>query len=359
MDRVHVERLEVRDLRNIREAAVTLEPGLNVFVGRNAQGKTSLLEAVALLARGRSFRTERVQQLIRRDAPFARAAGVTSGPARRETALQVDVRPEGRTLHVDGGQVTSAAYQGRLEAVVYSTDRLRIVRGPMRERRSYLDRGAAALWPAYRRTLRDYELVVRQRNACLERGGRDLEAWDERLIELGAALRHRRAGYAERLREALREGYRPQGERYDVELAPEATVPSEAEQAQGLRGEVDRRRREEQRARRSLCGPHRDPIRLNIDGVDAADHASSGQARSLLLALALATLAVYRAERGDSAVALLDDLDSELDEPRAAQLCREVSERGQALVTTAHPGWARRLGLGRVFTVDEGRVTAA
>jgi DNA replication and repair protein RecF len=359
LDRVHVERLEVRDLRNIRDAAVSLEPGLNVFVGRNAQGKTSLLEAVALLARGRSFRTERVQQLIRRDAPFARATGIACGDSRRPVALQVEVRPEGRTLHVDGGQVTPAAYQGRLEAVVYSTDRLRIVRGPMKERRSYLDRGAGALWPAYRRTLREYEQVVRQRNACLERGGRDLEAWDERLIELGAALRHRRAGYAVRLREALREGYRPQGESYDVDLSPEAMAPTEADQRQALRDELGRRRRDELRARRSLSGPHRDPIGLNIDGVDAAEHASSGQARSLLLALALATLAVYRAERGDSAVALLDDLDSELDEPRAAQLCREVAERGQALVTTAHPGWARRLGLGRVFTVDEGRVTAA
>jgi DNA replication and repair protein RecF len=359
LERVHVERLEVRDLRNIREAALTLEPGLNVFVGRNAQGKTSLLEAVALLARGRSFRTERVQQLIRRDAPFARATGVAAGSPRGPVALQVDVRPEGRTLHVNGGQVTPAAYQGRLDAVVYSTDRLRIVRGPMKERRGYLDRAAAALWPAYRRTVREYEQVVRQRNACLERGGRDLEAWDERLVELGAALRHRRAGYVERLRAALRAGYRPQGESYDVELPPEAASAVEADQQRTLREELGRRRREEQRARRSLAGPHRDPVRLNIDGVDAAEHASSGQARSLLLALALATLAVHREERGDSAVALLDDLDSELDEPRAAQLCREVSERGQALVTTAHPGWARRLGLGRVFTVDEGRVTAA
>jgi DNA replication and repair protein RecF len=359
VERVHVERLEVRDLRNIRDAAVTLEPGLNVFVGRNAQGKTSLLEAVALLARGRSFRTERVQQLIRRDAPFARATGITSRPSGRPVALQVEVRPEGRTLHVDGGQVGAAAYQGRLEAVVYSTDRLRIVRGPMKERRTYLDRGAAALWPTYRRTLREYEQVVRQRNACLERGGRDLEAWDERLIELGAALRHRRAGYADRLQAALREGYRPEGETYEVQLAAEVAGGSEADQQQALRAELALRRRDESRARRSLAGPHRDPVRLNIDGTEAAEHASSGQARSLLLALALATLSVYREERGASAVALLDDLDSELDETRAAQLCREVSATGQALVTTAHPGWARRLGQGRMFTVDEGRVTAA
>lgn len=354
-----MERLEVRDLRNIREAAVTLEPGLNVFVGRNAQGKTSLLEAVALLARGRSFRTERVQQLIRRDAAFARARGIAAGVRQRPVALEVEVRPEGRTLHVDGGQVTPAAYQGRLEAVVYSTDRLRVVRGPMKERRTFLDRGAAALWPAYRRTLREYEQVVRQRNACLERGGRDQDAWDERLIELGAGLRQRRAAYAERLRAALCEGYRPQGERYDIALAPETIAADEADQQRMLREEVGRRRRDEQRARRSLAGPHRDPVRLNIDGIDAAEQASSGQARSLLLALALAALEVYRAERGASAVALLDDLDSELDEPRAAQLCRLVAERGQALVTTAHPGWARRLGIGRMFTVDEGRVTAA
>ena len=326
-----------------------------MFVGRNAQGKTTLLEAVALLARGRSFRTERVQQLIRRDAPSAHARGITASPRRGPVALEVEVRPEGRTLHVDGGQVTPAAYQGRLEAVVYSTDRLRIVRGPMKERRAYLDRGASALWPAYRRVLREYEQVVRQRNACLERGGRDQDAWDERLVELGAGLRHRSSAYAARLRVA--EGYRPQGESYDVELEPGAA--SEADHQQRLRDEIASRRREEQRARRSLAGPHRDPVRLNIDGTDAAEHASSGQARSLLLALALATLAVYREERGQSAVALLDDLDSELDEPRAAQLCREVAERGQALVTTAHPGWARRLGLGRVFTVEEGRVTAA
>lgn len=358
MERVYVERLEVRDLRNIREAAVELEPGLNVFVGRNAQGKTSLLEAVALLARGRSFRTERIQQLIRRGASETRARGTVVAPRRRPSSLEVEVGAVGRRFRVDGGDVTSGTYQGRLDAVVYSTDRLRIVHGPMRERRGFLDRGAAALSPTYRRLLREYERIVRQRNACLDRGGRDLPAWDERLVETGAALRHRRAGYAARLQASLVTGYRPQGEDYAVVLAQ---TPGTDETA--LRGalaeELAARQRDEQRARRTLVGPHRDAVQLNIDGVDAAEHASSGQARSLLLALALATLEVYRQEHGASAVALLDDLDSELDEPRAAELCRAVAARGQALVTTAHPGWAHRLGVGRIFSVDEGRVTAA
>jgi DNA replication and repair protein RecF len=358
VERVYVERLEVRDLRNIREASVELEPGLNVFVGRNAQGKTSLLEGLALLARGRSFRTERVQQLIRRGAPSTRARGVAVLPRRPPVCLEVEVSDEGRRWSIDGGEVSAGTYQGRVDAVVYSTDRLRIVHGPMRERRSFLDRGAAALSPPYRRLLREYERVVRQRNACLDRGGRDQEAWDERLVELGASLRHRRADYVSRLQSSLAVGYRPQGEQYAVVL-PQLPETDEGALRDQLSTELASRRRDEQRARRTLVGPHRDAVRLDIDGLDAADHASSGQARSLLLALALATLEVYRVERGASAVALLDDLDSELDEPRAAELCREVAARGQALVTTAHPGWARRLGLGRIFSVDDGRVTAA
>src|SRR5262249_39651679 len=99
---------------------------------------------------------------------------------------------------------------------------------------------------------------------------------------------------------------------------------------------------------------------LNVDGEDAARHASAGQCRSLLLALSLATLEVYEGELGSAAVALLDDLDSELDEDRAATLCAEVARRGQALVTTAHGGWAQRLApLGRMFAVENGEVRAA
>jgi DNA replication and repair protein RecF len=97
-----------------------------------------------------------------------------------------------------------------------------------------------------------------------------------------------------------------------------------------------------------------------VDGEEAADVASSGQARSLLLALTLAAIEVYRQERGEAPVALLDDLDSELDEERLRVLCGTVAERGQALVTTAHRDWVARLdGLGRVFEVRDGRVRAA
>ena len=336
-----------------------LVPGLNVFVGRNAQGKTSLLEAVALLSRGRSFRTEDTATLVRRGTQALRAWG-RGGADGRETTLEVEIGPAGRRLRVDGRDVPVGAFTGRLDVVVYSTDRLRIVRGPMRERRQFLDRGAAALWPSYRQLLREAERVIQQRNATLEARGRDLEAWDERLVEVGATLRHRRALYVEKLRAALRGGLKPAEESYDVMLPRHAAPRAEAEEREILRAEIRDGRGAELGARRTLVGPHRDVVCLTIAGEEASQAASSGQARSLLLALTLAALEVYGAERGHGAVALLDDLDSELDQERAAAVCRFVVERGQALVTTAHEPWARSLReMGRIFEVCDGRVRAA
>lgn len=354
-----MEEIEVADLRNLRHVRAGLDPGLNVFAGRNAQGKTSLLEAVALIARGRSFRTEEARTLIRTGATSLCARG----RARHEghvTTLEVELSAQGRRLRVDGHEVAPRAYQGRLEVIVYSTERLKVIRGPMRERRQYIDRGAAALWPAYRQALREYERCVQQRNALLEVGGRGLEAWDERLVALGARLRHRRGCYVARLREGLERAFRPEGETYAVALDPAPSAEGEAGEERRLTEELAARSRDERRARRTLVGPHRDQVLLTVDGAEAAEQASSGQCRSLLLALSLATLEVYQAEQGSPAVALLDDLDSELDEERAAALCAEVARRGQALVTTAHRGWAERLrAVGRIFAVEQGEVRAA
>jgi DNA replication and repair protein RecF len=329
---VWVRRLRIRDLRNIQDETVELHQGLNVFFGENAQGKTSLLEAVGLVARGRSFRTDDAPSLIRRGAGGLLARAETGEDA---AALEVELRPGRRAFRVDGRDVLPREYHGRLEVVVYSTDRLRVVRGSMRDRRQFLDRQAAALWPSYRSDLAAFERVLAQRNAALESRGRDEDVWTESFVDRGARLRHRRALFAARLTTTLAAGFRPRGERYEVRVRSHGG--SEEQERRALAEEVNVQLPRERAAGRSLAGPHRDPVALLLDGRDVAEGASSGQARSLLLALALASLLVYREESGRSAVALLDDLDSELDEERAGAVCAEVAERGQALVTSAHP----------------------
>jgi DNA replication and repair protein RecF len=352
-----VRQIRIRDLRNIQDETVDLHPGLNVFFGRNAQGKTSLLEAVGLVARGRSFRTDDAPSMIRRGAE-ALVAHADAGEETDTAALEVELAPGRRAFRVDGRDVLPREYQGRLEVVVYSTDRLRVVKGSMRDRRQFLDRSAAVLWPTYRGAVREFERVLGQRNAALEGRRRDEEAWTERFVLSGARLRHRRAAYAARLTGALAAGFRPGGESYEV-IVP-GGGGSETDLRAALAEEITRALPRERAAGRSLAGPHRDAVGLRLDGRDVAEGASSGQARSLLLALALASLRVYREETGRAAVALLDDLDSELDGERAGALCAEVAHRGQALVTSAHSAWAESLRpLGRIYHVSDGRVRCA
>jgi DNA replication and repair protein RecF len=341
----------------IARAELQLGGGLNIFVGDNAQGKTSVLEAAGLVSRGRSFRTDETRSLIRRGRPGLSAGGVLDDAG--ATRLEVEISETARRFGVDGREVTPGDYAGRLDVVVYSTDRLRVIRGAMKERRQFLDRGAAALWPAYRRELRDYERVVRQRNAALQSGGRGLEAWDERLVASGASLRRRRAAYVTRLQAALDAGFHARGEQYGIALEP-APAEDAARERASLEAELVAARAAERRAKLSLCGPHRDRVRVTIDGEEAASPASSGQARSALLALTLAAAEVYREERGQRATLLLDDLDSELDFVRTRELCERVAQNGQSLITTAHPGWAAELdGLARRFAVSAGEVRPA
>lgn len=355
---VWVRHLGINNLRNISEASVELHPGLNIFCGHNAQGKTSLLEAVGFVARGRSFRTENSRSAIRRGAPMLHARA-EAGREGHFSALEVRVQPERREFRVDGQHVSPREYQGRLEAVVYSTDRLRVIRGPMRERRQFLDRSAGALWPAYRADVRAFERVLRQRNAALQEGARELPVWTERFLELGARLRLRRAEYAARLSAMLQRGFAPAGEEYEVLTRP-ARAAGEADARWQLAGEIQSLQRRERAVGRSLAGPHRDAVELLLNGRDAALEASSGQARSLLLALVLANLEVYREETGRNAIALLDDLDSELDQDRTHALCQAAAGRTQALVTSAHPGWAESLrSRGQLFHVSDGKVQRA
>lgn len=354
---VWVQKLRVRDVRNIKAATLELGPGLNVFVGKNGQGKTSLLEAVGLVARGRSFRTEDTSSMIRRGAGSLVASAAASQDD-RDAELEVELEPGRRAFRVNGREVRPAEYHGRLDVVVYSSERLRVVHGTMRERRQFLDRQAASLWPSYRAELRQFERVLVQRNAALAARARDEDAWTERFVQCGARLRERRAAYAQRLSEALVDGFRPAHERYEVRVQPAPHDGAEAERA--LAEQLRQLAPRERAAGRSLAGPHRDGVLLLLDGQDARTSASSGQVRSLLLALALASLKVACQQTGRAAVALLDDLDSELDEERAGALAEDVARRGQAWVTTAHPGWAHSLRqLGRIYEVSGGAVRCA
>ena len=315
---VLLRRLEIRDVRRVQRAELDLDPGLNVFLGRNAQGKTTVLEGVGLLSRGRSFRSDDAPVRHPSGEPRLMARAATRAATGRETTLEVELshehprvpggRPRGAPARVPGTPRGRAVLDGALAGGARVDARAAAVPGPG-------GLGALALLPPD-------PARVRARAPAAQRGapgaGRGLGAWSERLLEVASALRFRRAEYARRLSGMLARGFRPRGEQYEVHVIPEPVSLDEGREA--LREALDRARGAEQAAGRSLVGPHRDTVSLLVDGSEAEKTASAGQARSLLLALALAALEIYREERGEAAIALLDDLDSELDEERAEAL---------------------------------------
>jgi DNA replication and repair protein RecF len=349
---VQVQHVEIRNVRNIERADIDLGPGLTVLVGGNAQGKTSVLEALGLVARGLSFRSEDTRDAVRAGE---QELGIAATLAPGATELEFGVGGGGRRFCVDGREVTAREYRGRMEVVVHWAQRLRLVRGSMRERREYLDRMLAAHRPSHARAARDYGRIVGQRNAVLATGAKGLEAWDERLIAEGARMRAGRAAFVRELNKGLSAYRGPRGERFEVEL--QAQSEEEAEQRAELERSLMACRARERRVGRTLVGPHRDDVALRVDGREVSRGASSGQARLLLLSLALSVLGIYRERQRAPIVGLLDDVDAELEVERARAICRDAAICGQVVVTTARSDWLEGLDVSRqVFAVRDGRV---
>lgn len=350
--------LEVDRLRNLRAVRLTLAPGLTLVAGKNGQGKTSLLEAVYLLATGRSFRTRRLDDLVAWEGGPLRVAGrVEERVGRSELVVIVDGAE--RRLLAGGREERLLGWLGRLDVVDLTAERMLVMRGAPGERRRFLDRGVVGLDGSFLHVLGEYRRVLAQRNALL-RGGRrpaaarrtELDAWDERLAGAGAGLHRGRRAYAVRLAAALPEPTRrlfPEGRELTLRYRPSPASAGEADPsaAETILGAAIARGRDRDLAVGHTCtGPHRDDLAIELDGVDLRRFGSAGQVRSALVALKFGKLFLLNEERGTSPVFLMDDFDSDLDEARAGALATFLHEgRFQALVATSKEALADRLGV--------------
>lgn len=348
-------RLRLADFRNFTSESVQLGPGVNIFFGPNGAGKTNLLEAVTVLARGRSHRAARDREVVRWGAAAYRAAAeldADGSPRLVEVAFTGE-----RRAWVNGNLVPYPADPGGMPPVVmFTPDDLYLVRGGPVARRRYLDVALAQLSPAYRHHWLRHRGALIQRNALLRRatGGRGagrshidaLDAFDDQVARAGAELLARRAAAVARLarhaaaahaalaggeRLALR--YRPGVPGFDPERDPGLDAAQRA-LAAGLR----EGRAADLRHGITGCGPQRDEIAIAIGDREARLYASQGQQRTAALALRLAELALVREERDEPPVLLLDDVMSELDETRRKALAELLGGGLQTLITAAHAG---------------------
>jgi DNA replication and repair protein RecF len=336
MNPLHLESLSVRRVRNIDALDLEPSPRLNVIVGDNGHGKTSVLEAIYLVATTKSFRAEKLASLIKEGTEGASVtARIDEGGARREQRFVLGERS--RVARLDGKPPsTLGAYAVRTPVVVFAPADLELVSGGASGRRRLLERVALFVdSPGSEARLR-YERAMRSRQRSLaERGprARELEAFEAVMATEGArhSLARRRA--AERVVEELGRTF----SRLAALGTPVAAgfAPGGTEDEAVFRQRLARDRDVDARRGSASFGPHRDELTLTLLGRPARTHASQGQQRLLALALKLAELECIREARGADPILLLDDVSSELDPERTQAVYDLVlSNRGQVFVTT-------------------------
>lgn len=351
---MHLRRLELFGWRNYQQALVELGPGAHLLTGANGHGKTNLLEAVHYLAVGRSHRVTDDRALLRvGSAQALLRADVREGARTRRIELSLHGQQRNRA-RVDGSEQARVQDAiGHIKVVLFSPEDLILVRGDPSDRRRFLDDLLAQRRPAYRAARRDYERVLRQRNALLKDLRRRpddesaLSTWSSELVRLGARIVAARlmacaaldgpasARYADlvghsesRLALTLE---RSTGHHDSLEPGSEPDIPQLADE---LADAIERRHDEERERGISLVGPHRDDVHIDLAGLPAKTHASQGEAWSVALALRLASRELLASELGDP-ITLLDDVFAQLDDDRRRRLAAWCEGCEQVVVSTA------------------------
>ena len=373
-DRVELNAVSLTNFRSYRSMDLRLESGITVVHGPNGEGKSNLLEAIYLLAIGKSYRASTERDLVSWEAAEAGGYAIIAGKAARADGpleLRIGLDCSGQSTHVqkririNGVARRATDLVGALGAVLFSAEDIDLVIGSPQGRRRYLDVMLAQLGARYVYTLQRYQRVLLQRNHVLRglREGRAGEAeltfWDQSLCTEGAAVLGARYDAMERLRPLIAEAYRRLEGHGELSIGYVATVPFESRPTpETIAEELERRRAHERAAGMTLVGPHRDDLRLVLSGVEMAKHASRGQARLGALSLRIAEGQLIEEYRGDAPVLLLDDVLSELDEARRGLVLDEASRYAQAIVSTADLGLlpASYLDRGRRLRVEAGLV---
>ena len=338
--------LELVDFRSYGRLRWEPLPGVNLLVGRNAAGKTNVLEGIGYLSTLRSFRKVGDSILVRTGSERAVIRGRVEG-ARASALIEVELPVSGRRrAQVNRTRLGRLAdLLGTMRCVVFLPDDLDIVKRGPSYRRDLLDSVAVQMWPGAQQDQREYERTLRQRNILLKQMGWradevSLDVWDDRLAKAGGRVVARREATIAALAGRATAVYRAvAGEttRLSIDYRP-AWAAGRARTAEAwaevLRAALQAARPVDMERRVSTVGPHRDEVALMLDDRDARVRASQGEQRSLILAVRVASHRAIEATTGEPPVLLLDDVFSELDAERSTALAQALPE-AQTFITAA------------------------
>ncbi|MGN0796258.1 MAG: DNA replication/repair protein RecF [Christensenellales bacterium] len=344
---MQIEKLYLKNFRNYKEQLAEFSDGLNVLYGENAAGKTNMLEAIYLSSLAKSPRTSKEKELVLNGEKNA-VIKVLVKKQFREHKIEIQIDEKGKKrVMIDSIPVNRAGELLGIVAIVYfSPDEMKLVKESPDNRRRFLDISLSQESKSYFNNLVKYNKILKQRNNLLKESFNKnidlmLDVWDRQLATVGIEIIEQRRAYVEKLKteaKKIHDFLSGGKESLDIEYESELDEISD----KNLYLQLKKNREKDKKLTYTTIGPHRDDIKLMINGSDARKFASQGQQRSIALSLKFGQLELYKQETTEKPILLLDDVLSELDENRKAQLL-ELSSGCQTILTcTEYDGEAAK-----------------
>jgi len=328
--------VQLENFRNYKAQSVVFDKKLNLLLGQNAQGKTNLLESLFIMSLGRSFRTNRDQEMIAFGEENSKVTCVVSDDeGDDEYEITVIYRPEGKIIKKDGVKLQrSIDLLESVYIVVFSPDDLKIIKEGPDNRRRFLDRELCQIKPVYYSDLGNYKKVLRQRNMLLRGNNTDkdlLEVFDEALADYGTRIAEERDKFTKRIQEISRDiHYKISEGKEELSISYETSIIRENESSSERKDYYKKKLKDgfEKDLLKGYTGfgPHKDDLAIAINDTDIRSFGSQGQQRTAALSLKLAEIGLIKQETGQNAVLLLDDVLSELDRRRQRFLIESMRD---------------------------------
>ena len=365
---MNLKELSLRSFRNYEEAQLEFDPGVNLIVGDNAQGKTNLLEAISYLGSGKSFRAQKTSEMVCFGADFAEIQGKIFSQEREQTLrylLFAGSRP--RQIWRNGAKKKSASeLSGVLPTVLFCPEDLMILKMGSSQRRRFGDTALCQLRPNYDAALTEYHRILDQKSRILKDHFENpsvlaiLPEYNTRLCQVGALLISYRARFYDSLGKSAAKFHSQFSggvENFSLEYKTVSTVKDPfapvSQLTNDLLDHLDRHYRAELDTAQCLTGPHKDDFTVTLSGIDLKAYGSQGQTRTAAISLKLAQRELMGREWGEEPVLLLDDVLSELDPGRQDFVLNQIVS-GQVFITCCEPG--RFTKLGKTIEIAKGTV---
>lgn len=338
-----VKNLKLVNYRNYDKLELNFKNGINIFIGRNAQGKTNILESIFLSCMGRSHRTSKDKELIKWDKDNAY---IKTEVVKNDGTHLIEIflsRNERKKIRINGVFINKIGeLMGNINGVIFSPEDLKLVKDGPIERRRFIDMELSQINPPYFYCLQQYNRILMQRNNLLKEISHNnslmstLFAWDKQLAENGTKIISCRKDFIKRLSKIAREIHLKisnKNEILNVNYKTDILGNDLKEIEQNFLSTLENNRYNDIRKGTTSEGPHKDDVVLKVNDVDVRSFGSQGQQRTVALSLKLSEIEIMKNSTGETPVLLLDDVMSELDEQRQKLLMESILQT-QTIVTT-------------------------